>query len=380
MKLSWKEDRYGIIGMICFTVIMLALALLTDGTGDEGDSINHYLGARYAMKYPEHFFNHWSKPVYVLFAFPFSQFGFIGVKLMNATLSCVAMWFTYLTARHLKYKWASAVFIIALFFKVFMTVSLSGLTEPLHNAALSIAIYLAFTRRLTWAVVIASFLPFIRSEGLCVCGVFALYLLIIRQWRLIPLLIVGHLVYAIAGYPIHKDLMWVISRIPYSIGDQHYGHGTWLSFVKAMPYITSPVACGLLVIGLCAILGRSLYFLSKKRAECIRIEPLFLAAIFFAFFMMHTTFWALGTFGSFGLTRVFVAIAGIMMLIMVSALDLIDESTSSLHSRHSHILGFTVVSAFLFFLHWGALLLATLQIGILASRPISFATRIWQHM
>ena len=49
-----------------------------NGTGDTGDSITHYFYAQYAPLHLELFFNHWAKPLYVLLASPFAQFGFIG--------------------------------------------------------------------------------------------------------------------------------------------------------------------------------------------------------------------------------------------------------------------------------------------------------------
>lgn len=349
MKLTWKDDRYGIVGMICFTAMMFAIALLTDGTGDEGDSIYHYLFAKYAAIHPEHFFNHWAKPFYTLVAFPFAHFGFMGVKLMNTAFSCIAVWFTFLIARELSYKWAPAVFVVAAFFKVFMIVSFSGLTEPLHDMMIAIAIYFLFTQRYAWAAVILSFLPFVRSEGLFICGVFGLYLIWMRQWRVLPLLALGHLVYSLAGYPHYHDFLWVFNKIPYARFDKHYGHGRWTSFINAMPYITSAVNCALLVIGILGTLSTAIYLTIQKRWKEIRIEPIFLLILFLVFLLMHTTFWALGIFGSFGMIRVFVAIGSVMIIIMVSGIDFIDNLLSKFLPRHSLIFGVILIATYLIF-------------------------------
>ena len=58
-----------------------------DGTGGSGDSIHHYLYAKYATAHPENFFNHWAKPLYVLLACSFAQFGFVGMKIFNALVA-----------------------------------------------------------------------------------------------------------------------------------------------------------------------------------------------------------------------------------------------------------------------------------------------------
>jgi len=227
MRITLKEDKYAICAMAVFSIVIFLIAFLTKGTCDEGDSIMHYLFAKYAFAHPENFFNHWAKPFYVLIMSPFAQFGFAGARVFNTILTCTSVWFAYL-AKEMKYKWAICVFIIPLFFKTLVVVTFSGLTEPLNNALIAIAIYLAFTERYAMATIIMSFLPFVRSEGLFLCGTFGLYLLWMRQWKILPLLILGHVVYSIAGYPFHKDFLWVIHNIPYQFGSTHYGHGGWL--------------------------------------------------------------------------------------------------------------------------------------------------------
>jgi hypothetical protein len=56
-------------------VVITVIAFVANGTGDEGDSISHYLFAKTAWTYKQHFFDHWAKPVYVLIAFPFATTG-----------------------------------------------------------------------------------------------------------------------------------------------------------------------------------------------------------------------------------------------------------------------------------------------------------------
>ena len=80
----------------------VATILFFNGTGDEGDSVHHYLFARYAPLHPALFMDHWAKPLYVLLACPFAQFGFVGAKIFNVLAMMGAMWFTYLTAQALR--------------------------------------------------------------------------------------------------------------------------------------------------------------------------------------------------------------------------------------------------------------------------------------
>ena len=330
--------------MASFTIIMFGIALLTNGTCDEGDSISHYLLARYAFAHPENFFNHWAKPFYVLMMSPFAQFGFIGVKLFNTLLSCVSVSFTYLIARELKYKWALFVFAVALFFRYFLDVTFSGLTEPLCNVMITIALYLALKKKYLWAALIMSFIPFVRSEGLFLCFAFGLFLLAMNQWKYLPALLIGHIVYSIAGYPLHKDLLWVFSRIPYARYTSHYGHGSWLYYFEQMPVIAGVVNSILLSFGIILTFFSFLFTSDTIKQKCFFSWNILFIGIFLLFFIMHASFWALGIFGSFGMIRVFIAIASIMMLIILSAIEQIDIILSKWISWHRPFVIVTVLT------------------------------------
>ena len=82
--------------LFIYLIIVTTIIILFEGTGRSGDSIHHYLFAKFAPLHPKLFFNHWAKPLYVLLASPFAQFGFIGVKIFNATVSMFTIFFTFM--------------------------------------------------------------------------------------------------------------------------------------------------------------------------------------------------------------------------------------------------------------------------------------------
>ncbi|MFM7015656.1 MAG: hypothetical protein ACKOX3_04940, partial [Bacteroidota bacterium] len=90
-----KEKNILNLLLLVYTLLAGLTIYYFDGTGDNGDSILHYLHARYAPLHPEVYFYHWSKPLYVLFASPFAQFGFTGIKIFNALLSLGSIYLTY---------------------------------------------------------------------------------------------------------------------------------------------------------------------------------------------------------------------------------------------------------------------------------------------
>ncbi|MBS1624739.1 MAG: hypothetical protein JST83_12005 [Bacteroidetes bacterium] len=322
MKTFINKHRYGLAGMALLLSVALALLIFTDGTCDEGDSVYHYLFARYARQDPELFFYHWAKPLYTLLFCPAAQFGFAAVRAVNVAVCALTVWLAYLIAFRLEYRWAPAVFVIALFFKLFVICAFSGLTEPLAGLLVMAGIYLMMDGKYILTALLLSFLPFVRSEGLFLCSLFAAYMMWQRQWRALPLFLTGHIIYGLAGAKYnHNNPFWVIQSIPYLAADQHYGHGDWLYYIKELPTITGPVNAFLLALGVLMIIFNSIAKLMKRRSGPAISIPLFLCVIFLVFLFLHSAFWALGIFGSFGLTRVFVAMGGVMLLLMIIGLD-----------------------------------------------------------
>lgn len=293
----------------------LCIALFTvfyfNGTGDSGDSVLHYLFARYAPDHPELFFNHWAKPVYVLLASPFAQFGFIGIKLFNVLVTLITLYFTFKITQKAGIRNGLFHFAFFLFAPVSFALTFSGLTEPLFALFISVGIYLILQNRWMAAAIVISFLPFVRSEGLIICAIFGLYFILKNNWKILPFLLAGHVVYSVAGYFVHKDIFWVFSKIPYAHLSSTYGNGQLFHFVDQLNYVIGIPIYFLLSIGLIAFIWKVL-----KKQFNLEIHILVYLA-FLAFFVAHSLFWYLGIFNSMGLKRVFV---GVMPLISIIAL------------------------------------------------------------
>ncbi|CAN5762488.1 hypothetical protein BH11BAC7_BH11BAC7_20000 [soil metagenome] len=314
MKL-FKDPIYLIL---LFYALVAALTIhFFNGTGDAGDSVTHYLFAKYAPQHPELFFHHWAKPVFVLLASPFAQFGFDGMKMFNALTTLGTIFLTYRIAERLKLHQSYAVMILLIFSPMYFVLTFSGLTEPLFALFVAGGIYLVTKRSYASAMLLISFLPFVRSEGLIIAGVFGIYLMIKQKWKLLPLLAVGHLVYSFAGYFVHHDLLWVFRKIPYARLDSIYGRGELTHFAKQLFYILGLPGFILFLLGVISILKDVI-----KRKES-RVIPVLILGGFLAFFIAHTLFWYYGIFGSMGLTRVFICVIPLMALIMLKGFNLL---------------------------------------------------------
>ena len=308
---------YIVVGL--YTIAGIFTIIFFDGTGGSGDSIYHYLHARYAPVHPEHFFDHWAKPLYVFLACPFAQFGFTGIKVFNLINALITIYFSYKIAAAFHLKNAILVSVFMFFSPLFYILTFSGLTEPLFATVLTIGIYLLLKQKHTSASILLSFLPFVRSEGMIILGVVAFFLIIDRKWRYIPYLIAGHVIYSVAGYFHYHDLLWVFNRNPYSTLNSLYGNGELLHYVDQLIYVVGVPLYILFWIGVLS----SLTDLIRKRSTA-SFQTLIVLG-FFSFLIAHSLFWYLGIFNSMGLKRVFVGVVPLMSIFALKGFNFITE-------------------------------------------------------
>jgi hypothetical protein len=320
-KIFDKQDKLVLIGIASYFVALVTIAINTNGTCDSGDSITHFLFSKYAFQHPENFLNHWAKPLFVLLSSPFAQFGFVGIKLFNCIVAAATAWFTYQTAKKINYKnaWLATVFIC--FTPGYFTHIFSGLTEPLFALISILGIYYLLSDRIYLAVCVISFLPFVRSEGLIIIGIFAFYLIANKQYRYLPWLLLGHVVYSIAGFFYYHDLLWVITKIPYAASSGKYGSGNLSHFIIQLNYIIGvPLYC---LLGLGFVKKIKLFFSQKE--IYFTVENILIYILFIAFITAHTLFWYYGIFESMGLNRVLVSIVPLAAIIALNGINFISE-------------------------------------------------------
>jgi hypothetical protein len=319
------EKRLTYIGIALFFAVMCIVVFTANGTGDDGDSIAHFMYSRDAFLYPKYLFNHWAKPLYVLISASFAQFGWVGIKLMNLTFLTISLVFTYQLARRwqISNAWLAPFFIITQ--HRVLSHTLSGLTEPMFGFALVWCVWLYDRQKYFWATLMASFLPFVRSEGLIIMCVLLVFLMVKKQWKLLPVLSIGHIVYAFAGYGQHKSLLWIFNTMSYATLDHVYGVGKWYHFIVEMPWVTGGFVYAILIIGLLDGLRRLVLFLQGK-GTFMTNELWLVYGIFMAYFIAHSLFWMFGIFASEGLMRVMLCVAPMMGIICLRGANLVTDA------------------------------------------------------
>ncbi|MEN0004356.1 MAG: glycosyltransferase family 87 protein [Bacteroidota bacterium] len=329
------SNRYLYLLLAAVLAIGIYIILAFDGTGDSGDSVYHFLIAEGAPHHPELYFDHWGKPFFTLLASPFAQLGFNGIQFFNLLCTLLTIWLTVKTAEALGYQrniW-SGIFLLAAPF-VFQLI-FSGLTEYLFGALLILGVYLSVKRQFTWAALVISLLPFVRSEGLIIIGVFGLFFLVEKRWWACLWLLFGHVVYGLLGTPVHGSPFWVLGDIPYATPASVYGSGKAFHFVEQLFYVIGPILFGLWIVGLLRYLAN----LSALRREAKtylrdkRLESILVVGGFLAYFIAHSIFWYFGIFNSMGLKRVLIAVMPLCAIICLQGWQTIAQLEGRLWSE-----------------------------------------------
>ena len=257
--------------------------------------------------------------MYVLLASPFARFGFTGIKVFNALTTLLTLFFTFKSAVYLKLKNPAVSVVILIFSPLYYILTFSGLTEPLFALFLSTVLYTVLRKKYITACIILSFLPFVRSEGLIIIGIFIVYLFMVKKWKMVPWLLSGHIVYAIAGFFVYHDLFWVISRIPYAHLSSTYGSGSLFHFTEQMMYVTGVPVYILCWTGVVGILWRSC------RKEITPELLIFVFPGFLFYLAAHSLFWYLGIFNSMGLKRVLIGVMPFIAILSLYGYNFITE-------------------------------------------------------
>ncbi|MBH8570686.1 hypothetical protein KB206_17470 [Microvirga sp. STS02] len=303
--------------------LSLVVAFFTKGTHDSGDSINHYLFARYAFAHPLNFLDSWAKPLLTLLAAGPAQAGFMGMKAFQCVVVAASAWCAFRIAQALRLPVPELAILFAYAAPDYFLIQFSGLTEPLFGLVLVGAVWLAVAGRPGWSAAAVSFLPFARSEGFILIGLWVVYLAWQRQWRSLPLVLLGYVLYTAIGAVAFGELGWVFGHNPYGTISA-YGHGEWSHFLRNIPNLLGWVLTVLFGLG-GARMVRDLGQPARRELPLFPAELLLIYGSITVFVAAHTIFWAMGLFNSAGLARVLAGIAPLAAVVALNGLALLTE-------------------------------------------------------
>ena len=288
-------------GLFLFFIWVLSAS---EGYIGDADSLTHYKFSRYSWLYPEFLLHHWGKPVFTLLSSPFAQFGHDGVSLFNLLAGMASGWFAWLSARRLGYSNRLLLPVLLFFAPVYTFFVISGQVEVLFGLFIIATAYLCLDKKYFWAAVLISFSPLVRTEGIIMIPVFGLFFLAAKQYRAIPWLLTGSVVYSIIGYFHYNDLFWLVTQMPYRGTAEAYGTGSLAYFFVRTPKIFGWLI-SLLILAGTAVVVRELLL---RRSESATNAFLLVLLPFAVYFLAHVMMWYTGIGRSLGLHRYMVSI------------------------------------------------------------------------
>lgn len=323
MALNDQQFFWFSLGLLGLALVYLALAY--PAVGGDGDTIMHYFFAEQALREPRLFFDLWAKPVFTFLAAPSTLAGFSGIKIFNILAGLGAVALSAHSAKNLGLRYYAWLPILALISPAFPFYLLSGLTEPLAAFWLAAILFFLSRRQPIPAYILASFLPYLRSEAKVLLFLFILYALWQKHYRHLPWLAFGSLLIGLLGSRYHQDVFWILDS-PYRSGPSPYGSGPWYHYLRSTWQMLGPALSLLLLLGIAAVLSQ------WWRRGFSRSHALWLLilALFIGLLSAHSTVWALGIFASAGLERVLILVFPAAWLLSLRGIDLLSAAAQPL--------------------------------------------------
>ncbi len=328
MKFSTKP--IAVVILLIIAIVLGILQWLSTGISGETDSITHYQIARYAFQHPEYFLSHWGKPLFTILSSPMAQFGYTGAIAFNLICGLLSAWLAYLVAKRLEYPHAWVAIIFTIFTPVYLFIMYTSLTEILFSLVLVLAIYFFISKRFIWSAVIISLIPFARTEGMMFVILFIPALIWMKQYKALPFLFTGFVVFSIAGWPFYHDLLWFFTQMPYgSGGSELYGSGSfWFYFGKLDEIIEKP----LLILGITGLLYYMVNlrkgFKNPRDIKSVTIYFLIIPSLF-GFIIAQSFLWWQGMMGVLASTRFMACVLPLSAIIALAGFEWVMEKAKA---------------------------------------------------
>lgn len=235
---------------ILIPLIYLIWATLSNATWDD-DCPTRYFNVLQAFSKPETFVNLWNRPLFViLFALP-AHLGKISIPIVMSTLAGFTGYYLYLSAKKMKVKYALVVIPFLLMQPFYFGVGRDAMTEPLAASLIVFGLYAMLNEKWLLFAILGALIPLARVELIPLLSIWGLILLLKGQWKFIPILAFGVLLWNIAGWIITGDAIFFASEtILKKSQDNIYGHQVINTYFVRYLYVIGPVVFFYFILGL----------------------------------------------------------------------------------------------------------------------------------
>ncbi len=347
-----RNSSAALAALMGLFLLYLGIAVTAEAGAGGQDSWNHYLYARWCYKHPQLILDLWGKPFFTLLASPFAQLGIGAVYTLNMFATLATAWITYMIGRKLAMRNPWTLVLLFGLQPVVLGNFYSALTEPTNALVLAFTLYLFVSDHYKAAVIFASFLPLLRTEGLVLVGSMIPFIVVRKRYKLLPWLLTGTVVYSLMAALISGDVGYFFKNNPYFKFENSEpssfdpGSGSLFYYLENQRQITgfwlTLLIAVTLVMGLIYIVQR----LQKKTPhELSQVLIWLLFPVYFGYLAAHSLIWYWGILGSHGLFRVFMVVSPVAALIAQFAIHKLMAQDIRILNRIMKVI--TVVGCFL---------------------------------
>ncbi len=223
------------------------------------DEIGHFIIARDAWQSPSLIFNDWGRAVNTLIYMVPALFGLTAVRVAATVMAAVTVLFTAKLAKKLGAEYYFAVPIVVWFQLWYCDFSHAAITEVPFSLLMVLGAYFFVSGEFLATSMVVGLLPYVRTEGIALAGVWVAYCLWKKNWRgviitLIPIVLVNVLARLFGAG--HLGMY----TNPHPIGELQmklFGVGGWSYYPKVLMNHVGLAVTVLALYSLTAILKQS---------------------------------------------------------------------------------------------------------------------------
>ncbi len=199
------------------------------------DDYTHLLISREVFDRPSVLIDVWGRPLMTLVYLPATAVGGDGaVRVTSLVILLITAGLCAGTAKARGLPAVPAAAVLLLAQPLTARTGFAAVPVTVFSLVLAAALYLRATGRPRAAALVAALLPLARLEGLLVLAVWAFFLVRSGRVRIVPLLSVGMVAWALCGFAYSGDILWLAHQNPYGVlGSRYEGTGWWYAFGAA---------------------------------------------------------------------------------------------------------------------------------------------------
>ncbi len=309
-----QEKRFVWTVLAAYVLSSLIWGFASNATWDD-DCAGRYYNTLNALQDPKQFLSLWNRPLFViLFALPvhISKYSILIGMVSYSTIGAYAL-YKALSLRQTQNAWM--VIPLFLFQPYYFSVSRNALTEPLAAVIICLGFLFWTQKKYLPFALIGSLLPLARLELSVLLGIWALLLIIRKQWKWLPVLGIPVIIWNFGGFFESGDTLWLADRTVLGDNEENrYGHTTFGSYFQRYIWVVGPIVYFFFLLGF----GQQLL---KKRIN------LFVHGQMVVGFMLYVIFsWKLNMGNAAGFLRNLLPLSPLVAIMAVDGINFWNQT------------------------------------------------------